>query len=153
MAGAPPHGRGGTSSPTTWRRARGLAAAHAVGLVHRDFKPENVLLDKDGRALVTDFGLARSVLAPDLPGGPSSDRADGSSTGVAMGTPGYIAPEQYRGEKVDARADIFSFCVALYEARIGLIVAAIGVGAAASVAVLLPTGEHGCSARVMSIST
>ena len=114
------------AEPRPWRdvlahytaAGEGLAAAHGVGLVHRDFKPENVLLDKDGRALVTDFGLARSVLAPDLPSS-GSDRSEGRGTGVAMGTPGYIAPEQYRGEKVDARADIFSFCVALYEALFG----------------------------------
>jgi len=101
--------------------ARGLAAAHAAGLIHRDFKPDNVLVGADGRVRVTDFGLA-SALAP-APG----DRAEGgdsqpvrSVTVTALaGSPAYMAPEQLRGERVDARADVFSYCVALYEALYG----------------------------------
>ncbi|HEU0035012.1 MAG TPA: protein kinase [Kofleriaceae bacterium] len=79
---------------------RGLAAAHAVGLVHRDVKPSNIVVGSDGRARVLDFGLARLHAGED---------------GV-VGTPAYMAPEQERGERVDARADQFAFCVALWEA-------------------------------------
>ena len=85
----------------------GLAAVHGAGLVHRDFKPDNVLVDSTGRARVADFGLARldDHSAPPL-----------TRTGVMMGTPGYTAPEQQFGSGVDARADQYSFCVALREA-------------------------------------
>ena len=85
----------------------GLAAVHGAGLVHRDFKPDNVLVDQGGRARVADFGLARidDHSAPPL-----------TKTGVMMGTPGYMAPEQQFGSSVDARADQYSFCVALREA-------------------------------------
>ena len=86
---------------------RGLAAAHGAGLVHRDFKPENVLVDREGRIRVTDFGLARAI-----DGAPAPDE-------LAAGTPAYMAPEQHRGEHVDARTDQFAFCVALYEALYG----------------------------------
>jgi eukaryotic-like serine/threonine-protein kinase len=82
--------------------ARGLAAVHGAGLVHRDFKPENVLVGADGRVCVSDFGIAW----------PAAREADG----FVMGSPAYMAPEQLRGEAVDARADVFSFCVALHEA-------------------------------------
>ncbi len=96
-----------------YRRAgEGLAAAHAAGLVHRDFKPENVLIGADGRPRVTDFGLARLAREPSGDGDP--DR----STGPA-GTPLYMAPEQQAGKVADQRADQFSFCVALWEALFG----------------------------------
>gem|GEM_PF-1961463 len=116
---------------------RGLAAAHAVGLVHRDFKPENVLLGNDGRVRVADFGLAREVggidaaLLATAPGGgpPPPDAAlDADSgalarnltrTGVVMGTPMFMAPEQHEGKGADARSDQFAFCVALYHALYG----------------------------------
>lgn len=99
---------------------RGLAAAHAAGLVHRDFKPDNVLIDRDGRVFVTDFGLVRAA-------GPSERVPLGGSPPVSistpltgantvLGTPGYMAPEQYLAEPIDARTDQFSFCVTLYEA-------------------------------------
>jgi tetratricopeptide (TPR) repeat protein len=117
---------------------RGLAAAHAQGLVHRDFKPTNVLLtfdqqDQPGRACVLDFGLARSVQGriaesrpTDVPtAAPTpSDRAsllhtDLTMEGTVMGTPAYMAPEQFDGGSVGPAADQFSFCVALWLALYG----------------------------------
>ena len=109
---------------------RGLAAAHKVGLVHRDFKPDNVLVDGDRRVRVTDFGLARPVataLASESSSGAPVDILTSSSrlekpitlAGSIMGTPAYMAPEQYLGQTVDARSDQFSFCVALWEALNG----------------------------------
>ncbi|MFL5345911.1 MAG: tetratricopeptide repeat protein [Hyalangium sp.] len=98
--------------------ARGLAAAHAAGLVHRDFKPENVLVGKDGRPRVTDFGLAREGAPRPLPPGAELPKPSGHDTdhGMLVGTPSYMAPEVLSGQPVDARSDLFSFCVALYEA-------------------------------------
>jgi serine/threonine protein kinase len=112
---------------------RGLAAAHAAGLVHRDFKPDNVLVSDDGQAKVTDFGLARALGETPEPG-PAADAPvrlaarprhasslDSPMTedGTLMGTPGYMAPEQYLCEEVDERTDQFAFCVSLYEALYG----------------------------------
>lgn len=101
----------------------GLAAAHDAGLVHRDFKSENVLVDGRGRARVGDFGLARgtddaearSELADDA----SILNATLTSTGALLGTPAYMAPEQLAGEAADARADQFAFAVSLWEALAG----------------------------------
>ena len=111
---------------------RGLAAAHAAGLVHRDFKPHNVLRRKDGRIVVTDFGLARGVeVAVELQatvkltseGKVHSDTPGSLSglteTGSVLGTPAYMAPEQWTGEAVGPAADQFAFCVALWEALAG----------------------------------
>ncbi len=116
------------AEPRTWREvvrvfagaARGLAAVHATGFVHRDFKPDNVLLDDGGQAKVTDFGLVATL----------AERSDGvvgdhgtfgalTVTGAVLGTPAYMAPEQFAGGAIDARSDQFSFCVALYEALYG----------------------------------
>ncbi len=103
----------------------GLAAAHAAGLVHRDFKPENVLVNQNGRARILDFGLARTA-AEDWPTtGLSSPHAGQpalgplTQAGSIMGTPDYMAPEQFLGRPTDARTDQFSFCVSLYEALLG----------------------------------
>ena len=108
---------------------RGLAAAHAAGLVHRDFKPANVLVGNDGRVRVTDFGLARSTHRVDASlesvARSSLPLEEGDSelltrTGALVGTPAYMAPEQLGGRSVDAHSDQFSFCVALYEALFGM---------------------------------
>jgi tetratricopeptide (TPR) repeat protein len=110
---------------------RGLAAAHAAGLVHRDFKPDNVMLDDSGGVRVMDFGLARS--GDDEEGEPPNLEPDAvvaartrdplatplTRTGAIMGTPAYMAPEQFAGAVVDARSDQFGFCVSLYEALYG----------------------------------
>jgi len=102
---------------------RGIEAAHHAHVVHRDFKPENVIVGEDGRVRVLDFGLAR-VARPEADDAastaPVTDTAgiavDRSSSAAIAGTPAYMAPEQHRGETVDERTDQFSFCVALYEA-------------------------------------
>ena len=120
--------------------ASGLEAAHLAGLVHRDFKPDNVMIRRDGRVVVLDFGLARQASADDNSGssfgkdvpedtvddvvsGPRSGEASFNvsltRTGGVMGTPAYMAPEQHLGLPTDARSDQFSFCVTLYEALYG----------------------------------
>lgn len=92
----------------------GLAAAHEHGLVHRDFKPSNVMLGADGRVLVTDFGLARR------PQGSTDDLSrELRIAGLLTGTPAYMAPELFAGGQADARSDQYSFCVALWEALYG----------------------------------
>ena len=98
---------------------RGLQAAHEAGLVHRDFKPNNVLVDDTGRVLVTDFGLvAQRDETPMSTSGSAQQSWEGDLTqaGAVIGTPAYMAPEAFRGERADARSDQFSFCVALAEA-------------------------------------
>jgi serine/threonine protein kinase/predicted Zn-dependent peptidase len=111
----------------------GLAAAHDAGLVHRDYKMDNVLVGNDERPRVLDFGLARpecdaSTLTDlarveQMPIDPADISEHGgpslTMTGVAMGTPAYMAPEQLLAERIDARVDQFAFCVSLYEALYG----------------------------------
>jgi tRNA A-37 threonylcarbamoyl transferase component Bud32/tetratricopeptide (TPR) repeat protein len=103
----------------------GLAAAHAAGLVHRDFKPDNILIGGDGHVCVTDFGLVRPV-AGALDEGEEISSPDATvegeltRAGAVVGTPAYMAPEQMRGAPPDGRADQFSFCVALFEALYGV---------------------------------
>ncbi|HEX8434298.1 tetratricopeptide repeat protein [Archangium sp.] len=105
-------------SPRSWRQVltlftdagRGLAAAHAAGVVHGDFKPENLLVGTEGRVRITDFGLAHTA----------SDASSAEETPVAGGTPAYMAPELLAsGGRADARSDQFAFCVSLYEALYG----------------------------------
>jgi TPR repeat protein len=101
---------------------RGLAIAHEEGLVHRDFKPENVLLGERGEVQVADFGLARLDDDDDLvESAPTSATGplELTRTGEVLGTPAYMAPEQLRGEPIDARADQFAFCVSLHEGLYG----------------------------------
>ena len=96
--------------------ARGLAAAHDKLVVHRDLKPDNLFLLRDGRVKILDFGLARHL--PSLTGATQTVQV-ATDPGVVMGTVGYMAPEQVRGEQVDARADLFAFGAVLYEMLTG----------------------------------
>jgi eukaryotic-like serine/threonine-protein kinase len=98
--------------------ARGLGAAHGKGLVHRDLKPENIFLLDDGQVKILDFGLARQAAEADQAGAAQTVAA--TDPGTVMGTVGYMAPEQVRGQAVDARADVFAFGAVLYEMVSGL---------------------------------
>ena len=124
-------------APRSWQEivavyvqaGRGLAAAHAAGLVHRDFKPDNVIVGDDGRARVLDFGLARA--SRDMPTMPPAEisgtdlklntslAAKLTQAGSLIGTPAYMPPEQYLRAAIDARSDQFSFCVTMFEALYG----------------------------------
>jgi hypothetical protein len=126
------------TSPRSWREVlavfsragRGLASAHAAGIIHRDFKPDNVLVGTDGRVRVTDFGLAQTARDAVDPHGETLAAASAATfdvdasapltrTGMFVGTPAYMAPEQLRGEAADARSDLYGFSVALWEALYG----------------------------------
>jgi diguanylate cyclase (GGDEF)-like protein len=133
------------AAPRSWRdvleifrqAGQGLVAAHVAGIVHRDFKPDNVVVTTDRRVKVLDFGLARwhdpgdalamveESAAPVVegeerwPSAPDHGDRDLTKTGFVMGTPAYMSPEQHKGFPADARSDQFSFCVALYEALYG----------------------------------
>ena len=127
-------GRWLRARPRSWREivevflqaGRGLAAAHRAGLVHREFKPDNVIVDEDGGARVVDFGLARSCgMAEMLPTLDDDEPGSGpfplhlTCTGAVLGTPAYMAPEQFQGAPLHSASDQFSFCVALFEALYG----------------------------------
>ena len=109
------------AGPRSWRDivamfvvvGRGLVAAHAAGIVHRDFKPANVMVDRAGRAAVTDFGIAIAAEAEAI------DGAAPVETTVLAGTPRYMSPEQFQTGAIDARSDQYSFGVALFEALYG----------------------------------
>jgi tetratricopeptide (TPR) repeat protein/tRNA A-37 threonylcarbamoyl transferase component Bud32 len=104
---------------------RGLAAAHAAGLVHRDFKPDNAIVGDDGRVRVVDFGLARAIESSEERGAPPEPAGDGELDdaltwpGALTGTPAYMAPEQFMNEPTDARTDQFALCVTLWEGLFG----------------------------------
>jgi serine/threonine-protein kinase len=113
------------------RAGEGLAAAHEAGIVHRDFKPDNVLVGRDGRPRVADFGVARQVSDPAPPNASANNSVTSNSgslfagtvsltqTGALVGTPAYMAPEQWPGGIADPRSDQFAFAVSLYECLYG----------------------------------
>jgi len=119
------------AQPRPWRAVvalfakagRGLAAAHAERLVHRDFKPDNVVIGADDEPRITDFGLARELDDVAGAGGsaepPHGELSQVTATGSIAGTPAYMAPEQLRGERGGAAADQFGFCVSLFEVLYG----------------------------------
>src|SRR5579859_2981636 len=100
----------GEAVPIVQQICRGLEAAHTEGVVHRDLKPQNIMVDASGRVWVMDFGLARSMELAGL-----------TRTGALMGTPDYMSPEQARAEKVDARSDLFSLGIIFYEMLTGVL--------------------------------
>ncbi|MDP3502876.1 MAG: serine/threonine-protein kinase [Myxococcales bacterium] len=119
--------------PRGWREilgifldaGEGLSAAHDAGVTHRDFKPDNVVISRDGRARVMDFGLAHAHENQPQPTAPLTDTPTGSMRrritlpGIMLGTPAYMSPEAMYGQKTDPRSDEFSFAIALFEALYG----------------------------------
>jgi tetratricopeptide (TPR) repeat protein len=127
------------------RAGSGLVAAHAAGLIHRDFKPDNVMLGDDGRVRVMDFGLVRADASEVSDSGELRPTTDAlalelTAGGTTMGTPAYMSPEQHRGKVLDARTDQFSFCIALWEALYGE--RPFGGGSIASVAAAIMQGNR-----------
>ncbi len=119
-----------SAAPRTWREVlavyleagRGLAAAHRAGLVHRDFKPENVLVGTDRRVRVSDFGLSTSLSKPEGVADAAVDSVSDArltQTGAMLGTPAYMSPEQWQGRPANASSDQFSFCLSLWEGLFG----------------------------------
>ena len=112
-----------TTSGLPWQKAAeigaavadGLAAAHGKGIVHRDLKPENLFVTNDGRVKILDFGLARMDEAVEAEAETGTLTPPVTETGVIMGTPGYMAPEQVKGRTADSRSDIFALGCVLYE--------------------------------------
>ena len=88
--------------------AAALAKAHSEGIVHRDFKPENVLMTREGEPKITDFGIAKLAAGPKL-----------TQTGAVMGTPAYMSPEQASGQPIDTRTDVYALGITLYEMATG----------------------------------
>ena len=142
-----------------WRRwlpmlldaGRGLAEAHRNGVLHRDFKPDNVLVDRTGRVCVGDFGLAtlgdRPAARPSSPVSPitlgESMAFDLTTTGAVLGTPLYMSPQQLNAELIDERADQFAFCVALHEAMYGRRPFSTDVQGLAAIPSLIDKISHG----------
>ena len=131
--------------------AAALSAAHARGIVHRDLKPENVMRTADGRLKIVDFGLAYAYLADD-----DARAVRVTRTGVLVGTPGYMAPEQLDGARGDARADVFAFGVLIYELACGKhpfeAPSAVGMAARVLQSDVVPL-ENLCPALPMSVSS
>ena len=106
--------------------AHGLAALHAAGIIHRDVKPDNILVGEDGRVCIADLGLAMSqdggMVTQERAGDPDAESLDVTltRTGAVLGTPRYMSPEHFAGADLDARSDQFGFCVAAAEALFGV---------------------------------
>ena len=111
------HGRPAPASAVAWSMdvARGLAAAHNKNVVHRDLKPDNVFLTTDNRVKILDFGLAKILETEISTEEETAALSSDTAAGTLLGTMGYMAPEQLRGDPVDTRTDVFSFGCVLYE--------------------------------------